>query len=140
MIKGFGEKWYKNKDKLEDYIKNHGQSDYCSYNDLVKLVIHFIINDENNDNYDNYDEENLIEINDGDYQGTLIFITHLNTYQPDEYEYIQTFVNYGSCSYCDTLLGISNYEDGKPSESQVEDYMMLCLHLLENFKYLFKEE
>lgn len=42
---------------------------------------------------------------------------------------------YGSCTACDTLLSINEYEEDIPSEQQVEDYMILCLHLLQSFHY-----
>ena len=41
-----------------------------------------------------------------------------------------------------TLLAISDYADGYPSEKQVNDYMSLALHLVQNIKCFgeFKEE
>ena len=47
---------------------------------------------------------------------------------------------YGSCSGCDTLLGINEYEDGLPNEEQVKDYMTLCLHLIQKLKPLTDTE
>lgn len=37
-------------------------------------------------------------------------------------------------------MGISEYDDGLPSESQVNDYMDLCLHLLQKCHYMIDEE
>lgn len=85
-------------------------------------------------------QKNILEIDDGDYQGTEIFILHKNVYQPYIEDYVYTSTYYGSCSGCDTLMGISEYDDGLPSESQVKDYMDLCLHLLQKCHYMIDEE
>lgn len=78
-------------------------------------------------------------IDNGDYQGTQIFIIPSNTYQPSVEDYVYTNTYYGSCSGCDTLQAISNYEEGFPDEEQIKDYMELSLHLLQKCKWL-KEE
>ncbi len=76
-------------------------------------------------------------IDNGDYQGTQIFIVPLNTYQPRAEDYVYTNTYYGSCSGCDTLLAILDYDtDKKPSENQIKDYMTLALHLLQKCKWL----
>lgn len=43
---------------------------------------------------------------------------------------------YGSCSGCDTLLSISQYDWGLPTDEKVEEYMTLCLHLVQRMKSL----
>ena len=43
-------------------------------------------------------------------------------------------VGYGSCSGCDTLEGIRHYNDDKPTEEQVRDYMTLALHIVQGMK------
>lgn len=53
-------------------------------------------------------------------------------YQPNDYYFVK--VGYGSCSGCDTLEGIRNYEDGNPTEEQVKDYMTLALHVVQGLK------
>ena len=75
----------------------------------------------------------------GSYQGTQVFILPRDTYQPNVAEYVYTYVEYGSCSVCDTLQGISGYEDELPCEEQIVDYMILALHLLQRANFL-KEE
>lgn len=135
MIKEFCLAWEKNKDKLKKYLRTTPQGNYSSYEALVKLIFKIVINPDERI-YDQYDTKNIVSIDDGDYQGTLIFILHRDTYQPDLSDYVFTSVDYGSCSGCDTLLSISGYEDGLPSDEQVEDYMTLCLHLLEHCKFM----
>jgi hypothetical protein len=82
--------------------------------------------------YGTPDYNHVHEIDDGDYQGTLVFIVPEKGYQP--HRYFLTKVFYGSCSGCDTIQGI--YADGDygeiPSESQAKDYAMLALHMIQN--------
>lgn len=137
MIKEFCLAWEKNKGKLEEYFRNTKQDKYDDYKTLVGLVFDFVVNPE----FDNkFDTKNILEIDDGDYQGTEIYILHKYVYQPEIEDYVYTNTYYGSCSCCDTLMGISNFSDGLPSESQVNDYMDLCLHLLQRCHYMIDEE
>lgn len=81
--------------------------------------------------------EELRIIDDGDYQGTQIFIIPLDTYQPSVSDYVYTHTYYGSCSGCDTLQAILGYDDNKKANAnQVEDLMQLSLHLLQKCKML----
>jgi hypothetical protein len=143
MIKSFIESWEKNKSNLEEYIRTHKQVEYDSYRILVKLIFDLVINPDVNTYNDNIFVTDEIDVLDhGDYQGTLIFILHRDTYQPCVDEYIYTYVYYGSCSGCDTLQAMHNYDEDEPDENQVEDYMTLCLHLLQHCKCMgeFMEE
>ena len=124
--------WYLHKDELENYFRTTRQEKYDSYEELVKLVVKYFLPD--------YNYKKITVIDDGDYQGTQIFIIPKNTYQPCVTEYLYTNNYYGSCSGCDTLLGISGYEDDLPTEKQVKDYMTLCLHLIQKLKPLTDEE
>lgn len=140
MIKEFVKSWDKHKDELKEYFKNNPQSEYCNYEDIVKLLFEKVINADLEDDYDKFDVEEIKVIDDGDYQGTQIFILHKNSYHPDINEYVYTHTCYGSCSGCDTLLAILDYDyDEKPNEEQVEDLMQLALHLLQRCKYMEEE-
>jgi hypothetical protein len=139
MIKEFAEKWFKNKDKLETWFKTTRQEEYSDYEIIVKKVVELIIND-SDDDYDNYSLEDLVVIDNGNYQGTQLFITHKNRYSPYIEDYIITHNDYGSCSGCDTLLGISMYDDELPNDNQVEDYMALSLHILQRFCFLGEDD
>lgn len=70
------------------------------------------------------------------YNGSRIqFRTWCNTttgYQPHRYWYV--LVGYGSCSGCDTLEGIRNYDNTPPNENQVQEYWTLCLHVAQGLK------
>ncbi|HBE8999145.1 TPA: hypothetical protein KOR19_001182 [Clostridioides difficile] len=100
---------------------------YCSYEDLVKLSVKHILNDNINED-DEWDVDNISEIDNGDYQGTLLYLIPKKTYQPNEYEYLMTYVGYGSCSDCDTLINIQDSD----SEDSIEDYMCLCKDIICN--------
>ena len=132
MIKKFVDLWENHKSEVEAYIRKTPQSEYDDYDTLVKILIKYVINKGDNEYY----IDDLTVIDNGDYQGTQLFIIPRTTYQPDVDDYIMTHVYYGSCSGCDTLLRISGYNGGLPSDDQVNDYMSLLLHLLQNFKYL----
>lgn len=71
-------------------------------------------------------------IDDGDYQGTLLFVIGATGYQPYDYWYVK--VAYGTCSGCDTLEAIRAYSDEPPTPEQVRDYMMLALHIVQGLK------
>ncbi|WP_284076306.1 hypothetical protein [Herbaspirillum aquaticum] len=101
-----------------------------SYQDIVGAVVTIL---QTNDDYDDSPDPNRVyEIDDGDYQGTLVYVIGAKGYQPSEYWYVK--VSYGSCSVCDTLQRIREYSDEAPTESQVEQYMMLALHILQGLK------
>ena len=135
MVQEIVKQWDKNKHKLENYFKTTEQGEYCgSYEYILKKVIELVLNDEGGNSWERYDASNLHTIDDGDYQGTLVFLFPRETYQPSIEDYIITYVSYGSCSGCNTLQAISNYEDGIATDDQVKDYMMLALHLIQNMK------
>lgn len=127
MIKEFITKWNQNKDKLEEWMRIQHPDDY---GEIVRKIFELVINNSS----ESYDTSKMITIDDGDYQGTQIFIIPLDTYQPSVDEYIYTHTYYGSCSGCDTLSSISDYSDDQPRKGEVDDYMKLALHLLQKMK------
>ena len=107
MIKEFCLAWEKNKDKLEEYFRKARQEEYGNYEDLVKLLFDIVINPSIECDHYRFDTENILVIDDGDYQGTQVFILHRDQYQPSVEDYVYTNTYYGSCSGCDTLLSIN---------------------------------
>ena len=99
-----------------------------SYLDVVKPVIQSLNKD--GDTYEAPDPARITQIDHGDYQGTLLFVIAAHGYQPSTFWAVKVY--YGSCSGCDTLEGIRNYEDGAPSERQLDAYMTLALHVVQN--------
>lgn len=144
MVDKFTNKWYENKNKLQNYFETNIVDNYDSYEQLVKIVLKYIINDGVENYYElDYNKaiqiDKLVSIDYGDYQGTLIFIFPEHTYQPLVSETYYTFVDYGSCCGCDTLQGIlvCSYNE-LPTKEMVKDLMTLSLHLIQNI-HSFKE-
>jgi hypothetical protein len=134
MISEFINQWEENKYKLEYYFKTTKQNEYDSYENIVRKIFELCIPKANKIN--GWDLKSMTIIDDGDYQGTLIFIIPIDTYQPDLDSYVITNTYYGSCSGCDTLEGISEYSYGTPTDEQVKEYMTLSLHLVQKLKWL----
>lgn len=131
----FTKRWDENKNKLEQYYKTIKPIRY--YSEIVKLVVENIINADSASEWDRYDVEKMVLIDDGDYQGTQIFIFPVGTYQP--HNYIMLHCSYGSCSGCDTLMDINEYEyENLLTDEQVKDYMTLSLHLLQSAKIILE--
>jgi hypothetical protein len=139
MVQFFVKQWNENKHKLEDYFRTTRQEEYSSGYDKIVIKLFELCITQAND-YSEFDLSKMTVIDDGDYQGTQIFIIPKNTYQPSASDYVITHTYYGSCSGCDTLQDICNYEDGLPSEGQVMDYMSLALHLVQKLKWLTEDE
>ena len=131
MLKYCRDKWYENKDILEERIRGDRHLNSCGYEYLVKLVVDCILRD-SEDVYERFDTDKITVIDNGDYQGTQLFVIPLKTYQPSANEYLITYVDYGSCSGCDTLLSIQEWGNKLPTEQQVKDYMTLCKDLVCN--------
>ncbi len=127
MISKCIERFMENKHKLE---KQYRADHPAGYESIVNDVIHFTTTDD----YGEFapDPERVHVINDGDYQGTLLFIIAEKGYQPSTY--YSVFVDYGSCSGCDTFEAINNYSDDAPTEQQVKDYLTLALHIAQEIK------
>ena len=133
MIPEFVRAWNENHEELEEYLRITPQNMYSEYNILVELLFNRCINPYlSKIGKNTFDTNDMTEIDYGDYQGTLIFILHEDSYQPSTNQHVYTHNYYGSCSGCDTLMGIHHYEDGLPNEEQINDYMMLLLQLLQH--------
>lgn len=127
MIQEFVSRFESAKEKLAATIQKTKPGDYES---LVKLVVEAIKGDE----YDAPDPSRIHKIDDGHYQGTLVFVIAAQGYQPSTYWYVK--VGYGSCSGCDTLESIVGYSDEPLSDAQVKDYMTLLLHIVQGIKLM----
>ena len=125
MIEKFVGRFMEKKDELR---KIFGAAHPSDYEEIVKDVVSIITDEE----YGHPDRDKIHKIDDGDYQGTLLFIIPEKTYQPNTYWAVN--VDYCSCSGCDTLEAIRDFPSDKPTESQVEDYMTLALHIVQNMK------
>lgn len=136
------DRWDKNKDRLQERIANSIDHNSWGYETLVKLIIEEVLNPGAESRYDTWDSEEITVIDNGDYQGSQLFLFHKNTYQPSPADYLITFEYYGSCSGCDTLMAIqdwSSYERKLPTEIQIRDYMALCLNLIQQMRFPYWE-
>lgn len=129
MNKFCKEQWNCNRELLEDALKEHPNLDGCDYKDLVQLVVRNILNASIDKSIGTWNADEITEIDNGDYQGTLLFLIPKDCYQPDEAEYLMTFINYGSCTVCDTLQNIHCDMSG---EEQIRGYMALCKDMVTN--------
>lgn len=127
MISQFVSRWEEGKDSLKEIFAEKHPS---NYKELVTEVIKIVTTDKYGDCAP--DPELITEIDNGDYQGTLLYVIPEKGYQPSDYYYVK--VGYGSCSGCDTLQSISNYSSEKPTKSQIKDYMTLALHIVQGLK------
>jgi hypothetical protein len=129
MIKEFVQKWEERKREIrEKFTVSHPES----YEDIVRAVIEILYDEDAYDGTPN--PECIHEIDDGDYQGTLVYVVAESGYQPRTYWYVR--VDYGSCSGCDTLEAIRQYDGEPPTEEQTIQYMRLALHILQGLKQM----
>ena len=139
MIQEIIKRWEENKYKLEEYFSTTKQEKFASYEAIVQKIFELVINSDE-DSYERFNINKMTVIDDGDYQGTQIFIIPKDTYQPNIDDYLITHTYYGSCSGCDVLEGIRNYDDDLPTEQQVKEYMVLALHLVQKMKRITDDE
>ena len=138
MLKVLAEQWCKNQNKLKKYLKdNYETLNSLMYKDIVKIAFEQVYQDE----LDALDYQHITEIDNGNYQGTLLFLIPFNTYQPNEYQYLMTYIDYGSCSGCDTLLSLQSdfgyYGDNDKTKEdylneKINGFMCLCKDILMN--------
>ena len=112
----------------ELFAKDHPDS----YIDIVRAVIEAVTTDEHSWKGDNPDPQRIHTIDDGEYQGVLLYVIAAKGYQPSDYWYVK--VGYGSCSGCDTLESIRGYSSEPPTEEQISDYLTLALHIAQGLK------
>ena len=139
MIQEIIKKWDKNKYKLEEYFSTTKQEKYGSYEAIIQQIFELVINSDE-ESYERFNINKMTVIDDGNYQGTQIFIIPKDTYQPNIDDYLITHTYYGSCSGCDVLESIRNYSSGLPTEQQVKEYMILALHLVQKMKRITDDE
>ena len=133
MIKEFISQWWENKDNMERYFRSIQKIESVEYKGIVKALIENVLNVDADVEYCKISTD-IHEINDGNYQGTQIFVVHNNTYQPDLDDYFFADNYYGSCSGCDTLMSITKYSDEPATEEQIKELMTLAFDLLRSFK------
>ena len=124
MITRFTDKVINKREEIKSYFSTA----FPSYESILKKVIEVISDGED---YETPDPERIHRIDDGDYQGTLLFVIAEKGYQPSNYWSV--FVYYGSCSGCDTLQGIEmDWETDK--KNAVDQLYTIALNMAQNLK------
>ena len=132
MTRIMKDRWDTNKGKLRDLLAERTDLNTCEYEDLVELAFETIYNTAVTGLDRKLDLANITVVDNGDYQGTLVFLIPFDTYQPSEHEYIMTFIGYGSCSGCDVLQAVQGWGKEKPTEEQLDGFMDICRDLICN--------
>lgn len=136
MIQEFVDRFMAEKDGFRARLSQRQPEDY---REIVKMVIEAIGDDRADNPYeDTPDPERIHTIDDGEYQGTLVFVIAARGYQPSDYWYVK--ISYGSCSGCDTLEAIRAYSDDPPTPEQIDDYLTLALHIVQGLKKMGDDE
>ena len=132
MITEFIDKFQEIKPRLLEQFSKEEPEDYS---DIFKQTIKMMF-EESEDTYSSNsktpDFERITIIDDGDYQGTLVFVVASKGYQPSDYWATQ--VAYGSCSGCDTFQSYSDYDN---PEISAPEMVTMALHMIESMKKIF---
>lgn len=139
MLKYCVDKWYENNHKLLQALQNDKELKYCEYEYLLRLVIEHILNQGVSENY-LFNQEAITVVDNGDYGGTQMFLFPRIGYEPCAGDYLLTFIEYGSCPYCDALEHVHSKWGGEsPSEEQLQDFMLICKDLVCNMVKPYNE-
>lgn len=132
MITEFIDKFQEIKPRLLEQFSKEEPDDY---QDIFKQTIKMMF-EKSDDTYscnsETPDFERITVIDDGDYQGTLVFVVASKGYQPSDYWATQ--VDYGSCSGCDTFQSYSDYDN---PEQSAPEMATMALHMIESMKKIF---
>lgn len=132
MIEAFTKAWFAN---LHDMRAKFEAKRPDDYKDIVVAVVEML---GKGGDYGVPDPARVHEINDGDYQGTLLYVIGAKGYQPSTYWSV--LVGYGSCSGCDTLQAIPRgWSGGAPGKEEVDEYMTLALHIVQGLHLIGAE-
>ena len=120
MLKYCVDQWEKNKENLHAFLERSDiYSDYAAFGDYI---IKYIFPE-----WKNYE---VAITKQGDYTGDVIFFISADT-EGTKNDIFLSYLRYGSCSVCDTLMRAAE------SEEKVEDQMRVALHFIQNMKHPF---
>ncbi|MBO5371532.1 MAG: hypothetical protein J6A75_02315 [Lachnospiraceae bacterium] len=121
------EKWFENKTYLKTALLNYPDLDTIDYTELMRLCVKHILNAGSSEGL-RY-EEDIACIYIGRYQGSILFVIKEDGALGVD-DVLLSYVEYGSCTYCDTLQHILC--ESKDSMELVNDLMYLCKDLVCN--------
>ena len=140
MINSIIEQWDLNNHNLKQYFESTEQREYCDYKEILSLIFELVVEKVDKDGVSfTIQKENIRTIDDGEYEGTIIYIIPIDRPFIDVSDYLITDNYYCSCSGCDALLSISDCESKKPNEIQVKEYMTIALHLVQKLRWMSKQ-
>lgn len=135
MIDAFVKKFNDNRENIKKDLMNTTLRQ--TYIALFRLLCVYLSDEENE--WDFPDPKRIEHFGHGDYQGTDVFAVACGGYQPRQYWI--TYVDYGSCSGCDTLCAVNdlceyNYiTNGYDVTMEAADrYLVIMLHMLQRMK------
>lgn len=138
MIQKFVDSWFKKEAVTRAWFNENPATEYIH---IVRAAINAITDTDEGGWNPTPDPVRINEIDDGNYQGTLVYVIGETGYQPSRYWYVR--VSYGSCSGCDTLARINGWgywgDDDAPRQSEekaarVAGYMTLALHIIQGLR------
>lgn len=128
MIQKFVDRFIAKESSIKDSLRLKRPEDYDA---LVKIVVDSVADE---GEYESPDSSRIHIIDDGDYQGTRLFIIGAGGYHPSTYWVIA--VSYGSCSGCDSFQAARGWGDDPISEREVGDYWTMMLHMVQEMKQI----
>lgn len=137
MIKEFVAQWWMYHQNMEQYFKSIPEISDIDYEDIVRALVENVLNCGVEEWYKISTDIHVID--DGQWQGTQIFVVHRDTYHPSVDDYFFADNYYGSCSGCDTLMHITKHKEEPATDEQVKELMQLAFDMLRNFKPLVKD-
>lgn len=120
MLKYCVDQWEKNKENLRAVFEK--VDIYSDYEEFARIVIENIFTE-----WKNYE---VAITKQGDYTGDVIFFISADT-EGSKNDIFLSYLRYGSCSVCDTLMRAAE------SEERVEDLMRVALHFIQNMIHPF---
>lgn len=121
MLKYCVDQWEKNKENLRTVFEK--VDIYSDYEEFVRIIIENI--------FPEWKSYEVAITKQGDYTGDVIFFISADT-EGSKNDIFLSYLRYGSCSVCDTLMRAAE------SEERVEDFMQVALHFIQNMIHPFK--
>lgn len=128
MIKFALEKWDKNNKKLREVIANTPVEERkkWDYDNLMYLVSKLIFE------FDTLDLHDITYDGGENYNGTLMFLIPMNCVPEAPHDWLMSYIDYGSCTVCDTLQRIQYTSESDPDIDAIDEYMHLCRDMVSN--------
>lgn len=134
MVQKFIDAWNKEQQNLKAKLQHDclmGYDQDYTYDTLVRFA--WTIATSTMPDCRKVDLKNMKILDSGDYQGDYLFLAPLGTEYCGPGDYIYVFVEYGSCSYCDTLQSVQDDDD---PEERAQYYWQMILNIIQQTKIM----